>query len=134
MPPGRSVWANLACVEEADEKPTVTVRLSGPTAFQWPRADLDELRDKLASDNYELHIEQPRPPDKIHASLTAVGIFLAAAGTTKLLDSALKDAYDGAKRWLRNRFDKDENASAVVFTIYGPDGKPLKTCSAEALT
>lgn len=112
---------------EAEEKPTVTVRLSGLDAFQWPRADLDELRDELASDTYELTLEPPeRPEDGIYNSLTAVGIFLAGAVSTKLLDSALKDAYDGAKRWLRNRFDKDENASAVVVTIYGPDGKPLK--------
>ncbi|UNB50124.1 hypothetical protein [Mycolicibacterium sp. YH-1] len=85
------------------------------------------MRDELASDSYELAFEEPTPPDyNVHAPLTAVGIFLAGAATTTLLNTALKDAYDGAKRWLKSRFEKDKDADAVVVTIYGPNGRPLK--------
>lgn len=110
-----------------DDKPTVTVRFRSPTAFRLPQSDIDELRTELVSDNYSLTVEPPEPPKEgIYNSLEAVGIFLAGAASTKLLDAALKDAYDGTKRWLRKRFDKDDKASSVVVTIYGPDNKPLK--------
>ncbi|RIS72245.1 hypothetical protein [Mycobacteroides abscessus] len=77
------------------------------------------------SDNYALTVEPPRPPKEgIYNSLEAIGIFLAGVASTKLLDAALKDAYEGTKLWLHERFKNDENASSVVVTIYGPDNKP----------
>lgn len=126
--------ANMQCMGETreDEPPTVTVRVSGP--YLYSRATHESLRQlkvELESDKYQVQIPIAYPhatphPDTVFAALEQIGISIGSGVGTAVLSLIAKDIYDGTKRWLRSRFEKNKGTPASYVTIYGPDEKPLK--------
>lgn len=115
-----------------DEPPTVSVRVSGPYLYsRSTHESLRQLKAELDSDKYQVQIPFAYPhatpqTDTAVAALEQVGIWIGGGVSTTVLSLIAKDIYEGTKRWLRGRFEKNKDTPANYTTIYGPDGKPLK--------
>jgi hypothetical protein len=119
---------------ENNEDTRTTVRISAEGSSLYSRTTFDALRGlrtELESDDYDVQIPiafpHATPSDQILVSLEHIGIWIGGTGVgPAVLGFLARDVYDGTKRWLRTRFNKNDNAPATYITIYGPDEKPLK--------
>lgn len=117
-----------------DEMPRVVIR---PSLFMslHPRTkwDAHELLAELYRDDLDIALQVPDPGQfSVQNSLETIGIFIAGNVSGTVLTLLVTDLHHGVKRWLQKRFSKDENATPVYVTLYGPDGAPLKNVLARS--
>lgn len=116
-------------VPPKDEKPRVVIRPSLFTSLH-PRTkwDAHELLTELYRDDLDIALQVPDPGQfSVQNSLETIGIFIAGNVSGTVLTLLVTDLHDGMKRWLSKRFAKDDQATPAYITLYGPNGKPLKS-------
>jgi hypothetical protein len=99
-----------------------------------PRAldDLQELMVNLERSNIGVTLEMPNPHrSSVQNSLESVGIFIVGGAGTALATLVVNDVYNGTKRWLTNRFNKNQNSGPIYVTIY-VESKPSRNILARS--
>lgn len=107
-------------MESAAETATVVIRPSLRAAFDpRMREDVYDLLHELVGDGHEATLQLPDPGQfSVQNSLETVGIYVLGGVATPVLSLLATDLYNGTKKWLVKRFNKNDKASAQVITIY----------------
>jgi hypothetical protein len=97
------------------------------------RQDLLELERRLGSGalDVELQIAEYEPGYRGVTLLEVLGIYVGLRVSDKVIDALVGDLYKKAKAWATARYRRKQAQGRGMrgesFTIYGPDGKRLKT-------
>jgi hypothetical protein len=123
--------------QEVLKLPQVTVKSGRASEITQPerRAALEQLQARLASCGVTIDLEVAEyiPGRRGLTWVECVWIYVAGPASAALIANLVNDLYKQAKSWAIDRFRKkleanpDGSPRPEWFTIYGPDGEPMKT-------
>jgi hypothetical protein len=114
---------------------SITLRAGTPVESVGPKrlAEVEELASLLTTDDRSVTIEVVDRIPSLQGFIWAetLAIFIGTAAGGGLTNAVVKDVYDTAKAWARDKFKKKTEATpsgqvrTQKITFYRPDGTPI---------